>query len=113
MERWNSLFRVHRLIASDPLSTLVNNGDRMESVMNKQRVRMGLLSNCGRLLIKVGRGCKSYILNDKAEQEWGEFAWVEAIAELRAQQSRAPRQDRKPSQEIPRSFSPSFFGRSE
>jgi hypothetical protein len=63
----------------------------MESVMNAQQVRLGWLSDCGRLLVRFGRGCKSYIFNDKAEQEWAVFAHMEAVAELRAQQSRAAR----------------------
>ena len=56
--------------------------------MNTQRVRSGLLSNCGWLLAELGGRCKSYIVNDKAEREWAEFAWVEAVAELGAQQNR-------------------------
>lgn len=63
----------------------------MESVMNTQQVRLGLLSHCGRLLAGFGRGCKSYIFNDKAEQEWAEFAYMEAVTELRTRQSRAVR----------------------
>lgn len=59
--------------------------------MNTQRVQLGLLSNCGRLLTRFGRGCRSYILNDKAEQEWGEFVWTEAAAVLGARQSRKRR----------------------
>ena len=56
--------------------------------MNTQRVGWGLLSSCARLLAKFGRSCKSYILNDEAEQEWGEFARMEALAELRARRRR-------------------------
>jgi hypothetical protein len=50
--------------------------------MSTQRVRLELLSDCGWLLARFGRSCKGYILNDKAEQEWGEFASMEAVAEL-------------------------------
>jgi hypothetical protein len=56
--------------------------------MNTQRVGLGFLSNCGRLLARFGRSFKSYILNDKAEQEWAEGARMEGLAELRAEQSR-------------------------
>ena len=60
----------------------------MERAMNMQRVRLGLLSNCSLLMARVARGCKAYILNDNAEREWMELAAMEAVAELRAQQSR-------------------------
>ena len=63
-----------------------NNG--MERAMNTQRVRSELLSNCGLLMARFVRGCRSYVLDDKAEQEWSELAWTEAVAELRARQSR-------------------------
>lgn len=63
----------------------------MESVMNTQHARLEWLSHCGRLLVRFGRGCKSYIFNDKAEQEWAEFAYMEAVTELRTRQSRAVR----------------------
>lgn len=55
--------------------------------MNIQRVRLGLFSNRGRLLARFGHSCKSYILNDKADQEWAKFALIEAAAKLEAQQS--------------------------
>lgn len=60
--------------------------------MNTQRVGWGLLSNCSRLLVRVGRNCKNYIFDDKAEQEWAEFAWMEAVAELSVQQRREARE---------------------
>lgn len=53
--------------------------------MNTQRVE-GLLSSCGRLLAEAGRRCKSYVINDKAEQDWAESVWTEAVAEPEAQQ---------------------------
>jgi hypothetical protein len=67
-------------------------GNGMESTMNTRRVRLGLLSNCGRLASRFSRSCKSYILNEKADQEWRQLAWMEAAAELKAQQSPEARQ---------------------
>jgi hypothetical protein len=64
----------------------------IESAMNTQRVSLELLSDCVRLLSRFGRSLKSYILNDKAEQEWAQLASVEAEAELRAQESRGRRE---------------------
>ena len=60
----------------------------MERAMNTQRVRSGLFSNCSLLMARFIRGCTSYILDDKAEREWSELAWTEAVAELRARQNR-------------------------
>jgi hypothetical protein len=63
-------------------------GNGMESVMKRERLLSGLLSSCGPLLVTLGRSCRSYILNDEAEQNWGTLAWMEAAAERRARQDR-------------------------
>jgi hypothetical protein len=56
--------------------------------MSTRSVGLELLSNCRGLLAELARSCKSYTYNDQAEREWAEFAWMEAVAELRIRQSR-------------------------
>lgn len=51
--------------------------------MNTHRVSSGLLSNCSLLMTRFVRGCRRYVLDEQAEQEWSELAWTEAVAEGR------------------------------
>jgi hypothetical protein len=56
--------------------------------MNTQRFRSGWFRNCSLLMARFIRGWTSSMLDNKAEREWSELAWREAVAELRTRQSR-------------------------
>lgn len=48
----------------------------------------GVLALCRSLFVSIGRRCKTAIADDRAEREWFEMAWAEAMPQLKSQRMR-------------------------